>query len=48
MREREEGAHGGGCGRQGRAGLGRAGLGWAGLGWAEPLHGSKTHDVHDH
>jgi hypothetical protein len=50
MREREEGAHGGGCGgaRARRAGPGRTGPGWAGLGWAEPLRGSKTHDVHDH
>jgi hypothetical protein len=31
MRKREKGAHGGECGRQGRAGPGRAGLGWAGL-----------------
>jgi hypothetical protein len=28
MREREKGAHGGGCGRQGRAGPGRTGPGW--------------------
>jgi hypothetical protein len=27
---------------------GHAGPGRAGLGWAEPLRGSKTHDVHDH
>jgi hypothetical protein len=44
-REREEGRMGG-VGARGAQGLARPGR--AGLGWAEPLCGSKTHDVHDH
>jgi hypothetical protein len=47
MREgEEEGAHGGGQGRQGRTGLDRTGPGWAGLGRATLR--IKTHDMHDH
>jgi hypothetical protein len=45
----EEGAHGGGVGRQGRAGgragPDRAGLGWVGLGRATSR--IETHDTHD-
>jgi hypothetical protein len=52
MRERGEvGAHGGGGWAPGARRPGRARpaeLGWTKLGWAEPLHGSKTHDVRDH
>ena len=51
MREGERmGAHGGVLGARGaQAGAGQAGwAGWTRLGWAEPLRGSKTHDVRDH